>query len=392
MSDTSAHRHTASGIDAAGAAPEGDPAPPSPSLPLADIRVVELAGIGPGPHAAMMLADHGAEVIRVERPDAEPARDVSIRGRRIVRADLKNTDDRDCVRELILSADVLIEGFRPGVTERLSLGPAEMLRQNPRLIYGRMTGWGQDGPESQAAGHDLNYISRTGLLDLIGDDSERGPVPPLNLVGDFGGGSMFLVTGILLALHERGRTGCGQVVDAAIVDGTATLGASIWGKIGTGDFAQTRGANFLDGSAPYYRTYRCRDGLYLSLAAIERRFFDIVTDRLDIGSWPESQRLDRSHWPEIAEVLAGVFAGRDRSEWLELFAGTDACVAPVRSAADAAADEQMQARDVYVEVDGLMQPRPAPRLSTHGLVKPPSMPAGSEDLNTLTTEWAESGR
>lgn len=367
------------------------PAPEAPesasALPLSDIRVLELAGIGPGPHAAMMLADHGAEVVRVERVDAEPAWDVSIRGRRVVRADLKSERDRESVRRLARSTDVLIEGFRPGVTERLGLGPADLLTANPRLVYGRMTGWGQDGPESRAAGHDLNYFSRTGLLDLLGDDAATAPLPPLNLVGDFGGGSMFLVVGILLALHERSRTGLGQVVDAAIVDGTATLGASIWGKVGTGSFSASRGSNLLDGSAPYYRCYRCRDGRYLSLAAIERKFFDIVTDALGIGTWPEAERTDPRRWPEIAEVFAGIFAGRDREEWIELFAGTDGCVAPVRSMDEAPSDPQMRARDVYVETDGVVQPRPAPRLSAHGLQPPPPLPTSWTDLDALVRGW-----
>ncbi|WP_166969128.1 CaiB/BaiF CoA transferase family protein [Brevibacterium atlanticum] len=374
------------------------PRRPLSELPLSDLRIVELAGIGPGPHAAMLLADHGAQIIRIERATsatatqpgetaAQPAWDVSIRGRRVVRADLKDADDLARVRSLIGGADVLIEGFRPGVTERLGLGPEEMLSLNPRLIYGRMTGWGQDGPEAHAAGHDLNYIARTGLLHLIGNDGERGPVPPLNLVGDFGGGSMFLVLGILLALHERERTGHGQVVDAAIVDGAAALGASIWGKIGTGGFRDERGANFLDGSAPYYRCYACRDGLYLSVAAIERRFFDIVTDTLGLEPWPETVRLDPAQWPQIAEVLSEAFAGRTRAEWLEVFAGTDACIAPVRTMTEAPADEQMAARDVYVDIDGTVQPRPAPRLSNHGPLAPPRMPTEVEDLEAVIRDW-----
>lgn len=365
------------------------------NLPLSDLRIVELAGIGPGPHAAMMLADHGAQIIRVERamPGSAataplPTWDVSIRGRRVVRANLKDANDLARVRSLICAADVLIEGFRPGVTERLGLGPDEMLQQNPGLVYGRMTGWGQDGPESHAAGHDLNYIARTGLLSLIGENGERGPVPPLNLVGDFGGGSMFLVIGILLALHERNHTGHGQIVDAAIVDGTAALGASIWGKIGTGGFRDERGTNFLDGSAPYYRCYACRDGRFLSLAAIERHFFDIVTDTLGIEPWPESVRLDPAQWPQITETLGHVFASRDRADWLSAFAGTDACVAPVRTMTEAPEDEQMAARSVYVDIDGVVQPRPAPRLSNHGPLTPPRIPTEVEDLDTVTRDWS----
>lgn len=368
-------------------AAEVAPAAIARTLPLGDIRVVELAGIGPGPHAAMMLADHGAEVVRVERPGSPREWEVSTRGRRVVRADLKQESDLAGVRDLIRAADVLIEGFRPGVLERLGLGPEEMLAANPRLVYGRMTGWGQDGPAAHTAGHDLGYLSRTGLLDLLGDDPDSAPLPPLNLVGDFGGGSMFLVVGILLALHERSRTGQGQIVDAAIVDGAAALGASIWGKIGTGAFTSRRGTNFLDGSAPYYRCYRCRDGKYLSLAAIERRFFDIVTDRLGISSWPESERVDPAHWPEITEVLAEVFAGRNRAEWVDLFAGTDACVTPVRTIAEAPADPQMRARDVYLEVAGVVQPRPAPRLSAHGVVQPPPVPTDCESLTEAVRDW-----
>ncbi|WP_291795017.1 CaiB/BaiF CoA-transferase family protein [Brevibacterium sp.] len=355
--------------------------------PLAGIRVVEFAGIGPGPHAAMLLADHGAEVVRIERPAGGPPADAMLRGRRLVRADLKDADDREAVRGLLDAADVLIEGFRPGVMERLGLGPDEVMARCPRLVYGRMTGWGQDGPEARTAGHDLAYIARTGTLSLIGQSPDAAPVPPLNLVGDFGGGSMFLVLGVLAALLERERTGRGQVVDAAIVDGTAALSAMMWARRGSGGFSDVRGRNRLDGSAPFYSVYACSDGRHMAVSAVERPFFDLVTEALGLPGWPEEERLDPARWPAQRAVLAAEFARHPQAHWIEVFDGTDACTAPVRAMPEAAADPQLAARGVLVEADGVVQPRPAPRFSAHGIQEPRPVPHEAEALETLLLEW-----
>lgn len=338
--------------------------------PLAGIRVVELAGIGPGPLACMILADLGAEVIRVERPSAQPpVQDHLLRGRRLVMADLKVPADRDRVLDLVADADVLVEGFRPGVTERLGLGPDDCLARNPRLIYGRITGWGQDGPYAQMAGHDINYISVTGILENIGRPDER-PVPPLNMVGDYGGGSMFLVTGVLAALLERVRSGCGQVVDAAMCDGASVLAQLMWTLRAAGEWSDERGLNLLDGSRPYYDTYECADGRSMAVGCIEPQFFALTLKLLglDAAQLPDQEDKDRA--PELRAAMAAVFATRTMAQWTEVFDGTDACVTPVLTWSEALEHPHLSSRGVFTRLDGVDQPRPAPHFSRTPAIQP----------------------
>ncbi|CLS93434.1 fatty acid-CoA racemase [Mycobacterium tuberculosis] len=284
--------------------------------PLSGLRVVELAGIGPGPHAAMILGDLGADVVRIDRPSSVDgiSRDAMLRNRRIVTADLKSDQGLELALKLIAKADVLIEGYRPGVTERLGLGPEECAKVNDRLIYARMTGWGQTGPRSQQAGHDINYISLNGILHAIGRGDER-PVPPLNLVGDFGGGSMFLLVGILAALWERQSSGKGQVVDAAMVDGSSVLIQMMWAMRATGMWTDTRGANMLDGGAPYYDTYECADGRYVAVGAIEPQFYAAMLAGLGLDAAELPPQNDRARWPELRALLTEAFASHDRDHW-----------------------------------------------------------------------------
>jgi alpha-methylacyl-CoA racemase len=337
------------------------------SGPLAGTTVVELAGIGPGPFAAMLLADLGAEVIRVERPTdgrvpvANPA-DVLNRGKRSVVLDLKDPAAVSAVLALCADADVLIEGNRPGVTERLGLGPEDVWARNPRLVYGRMTGWGQDGPLASRAGHDIGYIAVTGALHAIGP--AETPVPPLNLVGDFGGGSTYLVIGVLAALLEARSTGRGQVVDAAIVDGTSHLLAAIHTLLGSGRWRDERGVNLLDGSTPYYAVYATADGAHMAVGAIEPKFYAQLVDLLGVDVDPARQN-DRSTWPRTRERFAAAFATRTRDEWTAVFTDTDACVAPVLSLTEAASHPHVAARGSVVERDGLLRPGPAPRFPAH---------------------------
>jgi alpha-methylacyl-CoA racemase len=324
------------------------------SGPLHGLRIVELAGIGPGPHAAMMLGDLGAEIVRVVRPSA-PESEYALtshvlRGRTTVLADLKDPDDVARVRGLVAFADVLIEGFRPGVAERLGLGPDELTADNPRLVYGRMTGWGQTGPLAATAGHDINYISLTGALDAIG--SAENPLPPLNLVGDFGGGSMFLVTGILAALHERHSSGLGQVVDCAMVDGVSALLQPIHELRAMGLWDDGRERNLLDGGAPFYRTYRCSDGRFMAVGAVEPQFWAMVLDGLGLDAAALPDRDDRSTWPGLCDTLAAAFAERDRDHWVKVFDGTDACVTPVLTFTEAPAHPHVAARGSLVATVG----------------------------------------
>ncbi|MFD4182110.1 CaiB/BaiF CoA transferase family protein [Rhodococcus sp. NPDC058514] len=334
--------------------------------PLAGVRVVELAGIGPGPHAALLLADLGADVVRVQRagmiPSAEQPHDQTQRGRRIVEANLKDPADIEAVLGLLERADVLIEGFRPGVTERMGLGPDAALERNPRLVYGRMTGWGQEGPLAQSAGHDINYISLTGVLHAIGRQGER-PVPPLNMVGDFGGGSMFLVFGILAALVERQNSGKGQVVDAAMVDGTLALSHMIWSFRGTGLWSDERGVNMLDTGAPYYDTYETADGKYMAVGAIEHQFYAVLLQGLELDPAELPAQNDKTAWPELRKVFAERFLSKTRDEWAAIFDGTDACTTPVLTFAEAPDNAHIAARGSLVELDKVTQHRPAPRFS-----------------------------
>lgn len=352
---------------------------------LDGFRVIELAGIGPGPHAAMLLADLGADVVRVQRPGRGDPRDVRLRGRRVVEADLKRDADRDTVLELVEHADVLIEGFRPGVTERLGVGPQDCLRRNPRLVYGRMTGWGQGGPLAQRAGHDINYIATSGILHAIGRPGER-PVPPLNLVGDFGGGSMFLVAGVLAALLERSRSGQGQVVDAAMVDGASVLAHMMWALRGAGRWSDERGTNLLDGSVPFYDTYECADGRYVAVGALEPQFYQELVAGLGLEE-PASAQWDRDGWPALRTRFADAFRRRSRDEWAAHFAGRDACVSPVLTFTEAADDPHLVARGTVVEVQGVAQPRPAPRFSRTDVVDPPPTNLSPVDPAAIMRSW-----
>jgi len=353
------------------------------SGPLDGVRVVELAGIGPGPHAAAVLAGLGADVVRVAR-DTEgvglPARDLLLRGRPTVVADLRQSADREAVLALVDRADVLVEGFRPGVTERLGLGPEVCCTRNPRLVYARMTGWGQEGPRSRDAGHDINYISLTGALHAIGRAGER-PVPPLNLIGDYGGGSMLLLTGVLAALVERAASGVGQVVDVAMVDGTAQLLAPIHAWLAGGGWADEREANALDGRLACYDTYACADGRYVAVGALEAPFWAALLEGLGLDCEDLPDRFDRSRSAELKERLATVFARRARNDWSAHFAGTDACVTPVLSLTEAADDPHLRARGTLTRHEGAVVSAPAPRFSR-------TSPASPAHATTTTLEAA----
>ncbi|NLE78498.1 MAG: CoA transferase [Rhodococcus sp.] len=354
--------------------------------PLAGIRIIEFAGLGPAPHAATLLADMGADIVCVQRagliPQDENAHDQIKRGRRVVEANLKDPADIEKVLELVERADVVIEGFRPGVTERLGLGPDVCLERNPRLVYGRMTGWGQEGPLASAAGHDINYISLTGVLHAIGRKGER-PVPPLNMVGDFGGGSMFLIFGILSALVERQTSGKGQVVDAAMVDGALALSHMMWSFRGKGLWSDERGVNLLDTGAPFYDTYETSDGKYMAVGSIEPQFYALLLKGLELESADLPQQMDVSSWPKLKEIFTEMFLSKTRDEWAAIFHGTDACVSPVLTFAEAPDNEHIAARGSLVELDGVTQHAPAPRFSR---TQPgtPSVPAReATDIDTL---------
>lgn len=338
--------------------------------PLAGFRIIEMAGIGPAPFAATLLADMGAEVIRLDRQEAtdlglpgrEPKFDVLHRGRRSLALDVKAAAGRDVVRKLAAKADALIEGFRPGVMERLGLGPDQLLAVNPRLVYGRMTGFGQDGPMAQSAGHDINYIALAGVLHAIGRKG-AAPVPPLNLVGDFGGGGMFLAFGVLCGLLEAQKSGKGQVVDAAMVDGAAYLLAGIYGLYSQGAWKDERGVNFVDTGAPWYDVYQTKDGKWLSVGAIEQRFYAELIDKLGLAAAGLPKQHDRRGWPVLRERFAAAIAARTREEWERIFAGSDACVAPVLAMSEVEHHPHNVARATFVRRDGVLQPGPAPRFS-----------------------------
>jgi alpha-methylacyl-CoA racemase len=333
--------------------------------PLSGVKVVELAGIGPGPHACMILADLGADVVRIDRPGVAPptggATDLLNRGRPSVALDLKHPDAVATVLDLVERADALVEGLRPGTTERLGLGPDTCLARNPRLVYGRMTGWGQTGPLATRAGHDLNYVAITGALAGMGQDPSR-PMFPSNLVGDFGGGSTYLVIGILAALIESGLSGRGQVVDAAIVDGTAHLNSMASAFLAGGLLREERAANLLDGGAPFYDVYETADGRHLSVGSLEPKFYDELVRLLGIAD-VAPDRNDPANLPELRRLLADTIASGTQEEWVEIFEGSDACVAPVVPLSEAPAHPHLAARGTFVERDGLTQPAPAPRFS-----------------------------
>ncbi|MDX6352380.1 MAG: alpha-methylacyl-CoA racemase [Streptomyces sp.] len=356
--------------------------------PLTGLRVVELAGLGPAPHAAMVLADLGAEVVRVERPGDRrtDARDQVLRGRTVVAADLKDPAEREEVLALVEHADVLVEGFRPGVAERLGLGPEDCLARNPRLVYGRMTGWGQHGPLAPRAGHDINYLALTGALHAIGRPGER-PVPPLNLVGDFGGGSMFLLTGVMAALWERERSGRGQVVDAAMVDGIGVLLQMTWSLRGMGVWSDERGANLIDGGAPFYDTYACADGRYVAVGALEPQFYARLLEGLGLTEADLPDRGDRANWPALRERIAAAFATRDRDDWAAVFAGTDACVTPVLRFDEVPGHPHAAARDAVLDLDGVPQAAPAPRFSRTAPGVPAAPPTEAAGVDSVLARW-----
>jgi len=358
------------------------------SGPLSGVRVVELAGIGPGPFAGMMLSDMGADVVRVDRAQAVGGSggppDMTARGRRSIALDLKHPQGRATLLRLVEEADALIEGFRPGVTERLGIGPADCAAVNERLVYGRMTGWGQDGPLAPYAGHDIDYIALTGALHATGRLPDR-PVPPLNLVGDFGGGGMFLAFGIVCALLEARNSGRGQVVDAAMVDGAAVLSTFFYAVRGAGWWSDERGTNLLDTGAPFYDVYECADGKFLAVGALEPQFYaefvrltGFEGDLAD-GDWPA--QMDRASWPARKQAMAELLRTRSRAEWTALLEHTDACAAPVLSWAEAPEHPHNRARCTFVEVGGVTQPAPAPRFDrTPGAVaRPPAGPGAHTD-------------
>ncbi len=345
--------------------------------PLADVRVVELAGMGPAPFCGMTLADLGAEVIRVDRADVvvgdqttRTRYDLHNRGKRSIGVDLKKPGAAELILDMVGAADVLIEGFRPGVTERLGIGPAECLARNTRLVLGRVTGWGQAGPLAARAGHDIDYIALSGVLSAVG--SSEQPIPPLNLVGDYGGGGMLLAVGVLAALLHARSTGVGQVVDAAMIDGSALLMASHHGLMAEGLWSTNRGANLLDGAAPFYTTYETSDGEHMAVGAIEPQFYAELLEGLGLDGIDVPAQTDRESWPTLREILAARFIERTRDEWAGHFEGTDACVAPVLSMEEAPNHPHSMARGTFVEVDGVVQPGPAPRFSSTA----PSAPGG----------------
>ena len=336
------------------------------SGPLNGVAVVEIASIGPGPFSAMVLADLGAQVFRIERVDdvgGPIPQDPLLRGRAAsIALDIKRPEGLEALLRLVERSDVLIEGFRPGVMERLGLGPEVCAARNPRIIYSRMTGWGQRGPRSATAGHDIDYIALAGALHPIGAP-DAPPLPPLNLVADFGGGAMLLLVGVLSALLERDRTGLGQVVDAAMVDGVALLTTIFHGMLSTGLWSDHRGSNLLDGTAPFYRTYRSADGGFIAVGALEPKFYTALIDGLGLAGEDLPDQYDRSGWPCLRKRFKEVIATRSRDEWVAVFNGTDACVAPVLSLAEAPRDSHLQARGTFVEVGDSVQPAPAPRFS-----------------------------
>jgi len=347
--------------------------------PLAGLKIVELGGLGPAPFCGMMLGDMGADVTVVERPPrdgalAPPHDDPLRRNRRSVLVDLKDPDGVQTLLRLCDGADGLIEGFRPGVMERLGAGPDVCLQRNPRLVYGRMTGWGQDGPLATEAGHDINYLALCGTLGLIGR-SGAPPLAPLNLVGDFGGGGMLLAFGMVCALLAAQRTGAGQVVDAAMTDGAALLTASIHGLLASGEWSTQRGENMLDGGAPFYEVYECADGGHMAVGALEPQFYAQLLERIGLAGEELPAHWDRRAWPQMKQRFAAVFATRTRDEWAQIMADSDACATPVLSPAEAAAHPHNAARGLFLDVAGVRQPAPAPRLSGTPAATPQPPPA-----------------
>jgi len=361
--------------------------------PLQGVKVIELVGIGPGPFAAMLLADMGAEVVRVHRKESvERGFDggsvpVLDRNRRSIGVDLKNPDGIETVLRLVEQADALIEGFRPGVTERLGVGPDDCLARNPKLVYGRMTGWGQDGPMANAAGHDINYIALAGALAHFGREGQK-PTPPINLIGDFGGGGMFLAFGVVCGVLEARGSGKGQVVDAAMVDGAAILMSMIWGFRVLGAFdEENRGTNVLDSGAPFYDTYECADGKFIALGSLEPQFYAVLLEQTGLAAEDLPEQMDRAGWPALRERYTELFKSKTRDEWCKIMEGGDACFAPVLTMTEAAEHPHIKARETVVEFDSVLQPAPAPRFSrtkpeiSRGVAKP------GEHTDEVLGEW-----
>ena len=360
--------------------------------PLQGLRIIELASIGPVPLCGMLLADLGADVVRIDRTEASglgvamaPRHDVNARGRRSVALDLKSAAGRDAALRLIAGADVLLEGLRPGVTEKLGLGPADCQARNPRLVYGRMTGFGQTGPLAQAAGHDLNYIALSGALHAIGNAAGK-PVPPLNLVGDYGGGALYLAFGVMAAIFERQRSGRGQVVDAAMVDGAASLASIFYGLHAAGQWDAPRGQNLLDGGAPFYDSYETADGRWVSLAALEPKFFAQLAQALGLDARFVQRQYDRRLWPEMRTAIAAAVRQRSRDAWCVLLEGSDACFAPVLDFAEAPQHRQARERGAFVDVGGVLQPAPAPRFDRTPAGHPKPAPEVGQHTDELLRE------
>jgi len=355
--------------------------------PLAGLRVVEFAGLGPAPFCGMLLSDLGADVIRIDRKDARPAaaHHVTQRGRRSMALDLKNPESVRVCLDLFERAEIVFEGFRPGVMERLGLGPDVALKCNPRLVYGRMTGWGQTGPLANAAGHDINYIAISGALHAIG--TRERPIPPLNLIGDFGGGALYLAFGLLAALTHARATGKGQVVDAAMCDGAASLMSYFYGFRAEGVHTRERAANRLDGGAHFYDVYRCSDGEWIALGSIEPQFYQLLREKAGLSDPAFDAQLDRTRWPELKEKLARAVATKTRDEWCAIMEGTDVCFAPVLELDEAPSYPHNREREVFVTVDGFVQPAPAPRfVATPGAVQGPPPQIGAHNLDVLR-DW-----
>jgi alpha-methylacyl-CoA racemase len=360
--------------------------------PLAGLRVIELAGIGPGPFCAMHLADLGADVVRVDRPGppgplaGDPRFDLPNRGKRSIAVDLKHERGPGLILDLVERADVLLEGYRPGVAERLGVGPEACLERNPKLVYGRMTGWGQEGPLAHTAGHDIGYIAITGVLHAFGR-AEGPPQVPLNLVGDFGGGALYLAVGILAALREADRTGQGQVVDAAIVDGTAHLATAVHGFLAAGTWTDRRGSNLLDTGAPFYDVYETADGRHMAVGPLEPQFCSELLRLTGLDGPDDPAQYDFARWPELRARLTSTFATRTQAEWTHTFDGSDACVAPVLSLHEAPDHPHLAARGTFVEHHGVVQPAPAPRFSgtPAELTTPPALPG--QHTGEVLTEW-----
>jgi alpha-methylacyl-CoA racemase len=356
--------------------------------PLSSLKILEFAGIGPGPFCGMLLSDLGADVVRIDRPDPRPAApgNVTTRGRRSVALDLKTAEGVETCLKLAEAADALIEGFRPGVMERLGLGPEVIHKRNPKLTYGRMTGWGQSGPYAHAAGHDINYIAISGALHAIG--TQEKPIPPLNLVGDYGGGALYLAFGLLAGVLSARETGRGQVIDCAMSDGAASLMTMFYGVHATGTWqAGSREANMLDGGAHFYGTYRCRDGAWVSLGPIEPQFYALLLEKLGLDPKSLPDQNDRTHWPDMRRRFAEAFEQKTQAEWCDLLAGTDVCFGPVLSMADAPNHPHNAARQTFVEVAGVLQPAPAPRFSeTPGAIQRPPVRSGEHNAEVLA-EW-----